>query len=470
MISQRQRGFLNIYSFIVTTMAVVLILLFERSLPFIPEISILDQVDLFPYGVAIFLGMLASSKCLWSGELLQKISLYRTLMLSLQQVGFVAVFIFVLYFASKDMFISRLFLVSYLSILTVFLFITHAFLPRWLASILFPDGDKIPTLFIGRATAWFDLEDWIKGRLVLGMPAVGFIDDIVPTQRESNRMPYLGTVSSLRSILREKNIKQVVLAGWVYDSEKIEEMINVCESEGCRFLVYNNYSDKFVRTLVPISEKGHHFLVLQDEPLQDPIRRIMKRMLDIVISLPVVCFILPPLCVVVYLFQRKQAPGSLFFIRPRGGTNLKEFNMLKFRSMREMDIDPEKEANQAKHGDVRVYKFGQFLRRTSLDEFPQFINVLKGEMSVVGPRPHLLRHDEDFVEKTQRYRNRFFVKPGLTGLAQTSGFRGEITDIEKLHKRVYWDLYYITHWSIMMDIKIIIKTAIQVFFPPKNAY
>ena len=125
---------------------------------------------------------------------------------------------------------------------------------------------------------------------------------------------------------------------------------------------------------------------------------------------------------------------------------------------------------QAKANDVRIYKCGEWLRRTSLDELPQFWNVLRGDMSVVGPRPHMLAHDTKFGEFVEMYRSRFFVKPGITGLAQVNGFRGEISDVEMLEKRIRYDIEYITNWSLWLDIVIIVKTVWFVLRPQKNAY
>ena len=128
------------------------------------------------------------------------------------------------------------------------------------------------------------------------------------------------------------------------------------------------------------------------------------------------------------------------------------------------------EAVQASKGDSRIYPFGQFLRKTSLDEFPQFLNVLLGSMSIVGPRPHVPAHDKLFAQQMNAYRTRFFAKPGITGLAQCNGFRGEITEPALLQHRIEFDLQYIATWSIWLDLQITFKTAYQVLFPPKTAY
>src|SRR5690606_25717954 len=151
--------------------------------------------------------------------------------------------------------------------------------------------------------------------------------------------------------------------------------------EGCRFLIHNGFAATIGRKLISVDEGRESFFAVKEEPLEDPVNRLMKRGLDIVVSLPVVVFLLPPMALVVWVMQRLQAPGPLFFIRTRQGRQQRPFPMLKFRSMVVSLVD---HAGQTKRDDERVYPFGRFLRRHSIDEFPQFINVLKGEMTLVG--------------------------------------------------------------------------------------
>jgi lipopolysaccharide/colanic/teichoic acid biosynthesis glycosyltransferase len=138
-----------------------------------------------------------------------------------------------------------------------------------------------------------------------------------------------------------------------------------------------------------------------------------------------------------------------------------------------MRLEPEDaraEARQASTEDERIFPFGRWMRRHSVDEFPQFWNVLVGEMSIVGPRPYMPLLDEEFRQQTRGYRTRHLVKPGITGLAQSLGFRGEILEAEMLKRRVYWDVYYITHWSVWLDLQITLRTLAQIARPPKTAY
>jgi lipopolysaccharide/colanic/teichoic acid biosynthesis glycosyltransferase len=198
------------------------------------------------------------------------------------------------------------------------------------------------------------------------------------------------------------------------------------------------------------------------------LNRILKRILDICIALPVVIFILPILALWVKTMQCIQAPGPLLYRQERTGAERRTFVIYKFRTM--YCQNREHEHKQASKQDTRIYRFGNFLRRTSLDEFPQFINVLQGNMSVVGPRPHLISHDDSFARQLKVYRDRHFAKPGITGLAQNRGYRGEIRSIEEINNRIQLDLQYIHQWSIWLDLGIIIKTAWQILRPPPSAY
>jgi lipopolysaccharide/colanic/teichoic acid biosynthesis glycosyltransferase len=234
-------------------------------------------------------------------------------------------------------------------------------------------------------------------------------------------------------------------------------------------MVYHNLWERLPVPMVPVIEDEHMFLTVHEEPLEDPFNRGVKRLYDIVVALHIVALVLPPLCLVVWIVQRLQAPGPLMFTRPRGGHRRREFGMLKFRSMYANEADAKQESKQASAGDPRIYPFGRFLRKSSLDEFPQFWNVLVGDMSIVGPRPHLPTHDYEFSLLAKTYRTRQLVKPGITGLAQVRGYRGEISDPELLRHRVQLDIHYITHWSIWLDAQITLQTFLQVFRPPKSA-
>jgi exopolysaccharide biosynthesis polyprenyl glycosylphosphotransferase len=448
--------------------ALVLLPGFAWVLPWIPGLKLEDDVRLAPYAIAILVGMIWAQRGLFSVTLdLHRLTWGEATRLAAKQACIVAVCIFILMFAIKDRGISRLFLGAYLGLLWGGLAIFHARFPALLARWLFSTRELTPTLLIGRADNAAVLDAWLVRRRHLGVVPVGLLLDAPPSSDLRTSVPYLGTWEQLPEHLASRRVAQVILLGWVDDAEAVERMVRCCETAGCRFLIHNDYGARFARRFLAMEEGGHDFLAVQSEPLEDPINRGVKRAIDLLVAVPVVFVILPPACALVWCLQRFNAPGPLFFALPRGGLRQSAFGMLKFRSMHAIPHDV---TRQARVGDSRIYRGGQWLRRTSLDELPQFWNVLRGEMSVVGPRPHLSQHDDDFSRLAPAYHVRSLVKPGITGLAQVKGYRGEINAPEKLHDRVYWDLYYARNWSPIMDIQIVIRTISQVFFPPSSAY
>ena len=425
---------------------------------------------LMPYVLALLSAMALSSRYLQVfAKRFHQLSWVDSARITSCQAVYVALFIFALMFATKDRGISRIFLGSYLGFFWLLgLFLNRA-LPRFLSRQVFGQNQKAPTLFVGSASESDRLNDWMRNKEALGILPIGILtEEGVPA--EDSAYTFLGPIEALGRVIEEHAIAQVIVLSIPTHRVAGRLLIETCQERGCRLLIYSNLADVLQHPMVLLREDGHTFYSLQDEPLEDPFNRILKRCFDLVVSLPVVLFILPPLCLGVWLMQLVQAPGGLFFVQARSGRQGRHFNLFKFRSMFAGNREAGTEAVQAKKGDGRVFSFGRFMRRTSLDEFPQFFNVLRGEMSIVGPRPHMLVHDEEFSRFYRGYRTRHFTKPGITGLAQIRGFRGEITDPQLLQQRVENDLYYIANWSIWLDLQITVKTAWQVFFAPKSAY
>ena len=201
-------------------------------------------------------------------------------------------------------------------------------------------------------------------------------------------------------------------------------------------------------------------------PLANPVNKFVKRTFDIVASL---VFLIPTaiLFPFIYVIIKTQSPGPIFFRQKRTGLDGRDFDMLKFRSMH---VNADADKLQATKDDPRKYPFGNFMRKSNIDELPQFLNVLKGDMSFVGPRPHMLLHTEQYSQLIDKYMVRHFVKPGLTGWAQVTGFRGETKELWQMEGRVKRDIWYIEHWSIWLDIRIIWMTFKTIFIHDKNAY
>lgn len=195
--------------------------------------------------------------------------------------------------------------------------------------------------------------------------------------------------------------------------------------------------------------------------------RMLKRGFDILFSLCFLCLVFPFVLLAVFVLTECTMPGKLFFVQKRTGLNGKTFKCYKFRTMRQ---NAQSDVLQAAKGDERVTRWGYIMRKTSLDETPQFINVLLGDMSIVGPRPHMLKHTDEFTEMVDGYMLRHQVKPGVTGWSQVNGYRGEIRKVEDIQNRVKFDLWYIDNWSFALDMRIIIKTITLCFGNDRHAF
>ena len=224
--------------------------------------------------------------------------------------------------------------------------------------------------------------------------------------------------------------------------------------------IYSKKLDFTYYDFLPISS-------MRKIPTDEPINLFVKRIFDITFSLVVIIGVLSWLTPILGLIIKIESKGPIFFKQKRNGLDYKEFYCFKFRSMRP---NPEAHLHQIKKNDPRVTRIGKIIRKTSIDELPQFINVLKGDMSVVGPRPHMVSHTHMYAEKIDKFMVRHFIKPGITGLAQVSGFRGEVEDDNFITNRVKYDIFYLENWSIIMDLRIVIKTVIDALAGDEKAY
>lgn len=206
---------------------------------------------------------------------------------------------------------------------------------------------------------------------------------------------------------------------------------------------------------------------LRDIPLDDPINQWIKRIFDVVFSLIIIVGVLSWLIPILAIFIKMESKGPVFFKQMRNGLNYHEFNCYKFRSMR---LNAIADIEQVSKNDPRITNSGRFMRKTSIDELPQFFNVFLGDMSVVGPRPHMVSHTEMYARKVDKFMVRHFIKPGITGLAQTNGFRGEVENDKDIIYRVKYDIFYMENWSILLDLKIIFMTIVNAIKGDKKAY
>ncbi|MBI5422636.1 MAG: exopolysaccharide biosynthesis polyprenyl glycosylphosphotransferase [Opitutae bacterium] len=474
MLLNRHRGLAELHS----AAALLLVALFfwvyaEFTIEFLSEIvRVTTETPLMPYFLSVVLGMLLAGRAVSArGWRLTELGAGGALALASQQVAVVALVVFAMMFATQDRSISRLFLGTFLVFVWGGLAILHVVLPRWLAGLVYGGGARIPALVLARAENMPEIEAWLAGRRHLGLDVTGYVSwQALPEGSIPPLRGWLGASGELAELIRRSRAGQVIFWELPAESALVRGAVEICQTEGARVLLRQDIDERLGHPAVSVEVGGQHYFTLHDEPLEEPLNRAMKRVFDIAVALPVVVLVLPPLALVVWLVQRRQSPGPLLHIRARAGEQRQQFSMLKFRTMHVAPADARSEALQASRDDARVYPFGRFLRRHSLDEFPQFWNVLIGEMSVVGPRPVMPLLDEEFERRAKAYRTRHYVKPGITGLAQSEGLRGEITSPELLEERVRRDLRYIAEWSIWLDVQITLATLRQVFRPPGSAY
>ncbi len=362
---------------------------------------------------------------------------------------------------TKDVAISRTFLLVFLGLLTVTLAVSAVLLPKLITSMFFGRHRRCRTVLVGDVGNSEALIDWVRSKAIFGLEFVGVIsDDIAPG------FHHLGSRADLAEILPRSGA-HVVLADSTSHREELRSMKQICDRHGVRLIFPCSLATGVQEPVSFIEDGGLQFLSFRSEPLECPINRLLKRTLDFAMAGAVLVCVLPPLCLLVWLAQRFQSPGPLFHRQMRVGRQNRLFRIFKFRTMHVGDFD---ETVQATSEDPRVFPLGRLLRRLSLDEIPQFLNVLLGDMSIVGPRPHLAAHEDRFATVSHAYRVRNLIKPGITGLAQVRGYRGETRVDADIVNRTDSDLFYLENWSLTMDLTIIGKTALQIFRAPASAY
>ena len=325
-------------------------------------------------------------------------------------------------------------------------------------------------VIVGTDAVSLQLYDHLKHDLTLGFQILGFFDFDKKGKDIGNLdgVSYLGDRSQLLDYLSKNVIDEVY---WKLTGENdpyLKSVVAYCENNLIRLRMIPYFE------LSVLGRKPHidmynliPVVTLRKEPLQIPMNRVLKRLFDIVFSFLVLLLLAPTLFVLIAILIKFYSPGPIFFKQLRSGENNKEFWCLKFRTMK---VNALSDQLQATKNDDRITPLGRFLRKTSLDELPQFWNVLTGEMSVVGPRPHMLKHTEEYSQTISKFLVRHFAKPGITGWAQIKGFRGETKELEDMKKRVEADIWYVENWSLLLDIRIVLVTVWNMFRGEKNAY
>ncbi|ANE47061.1 UDP-phosphate glucose phosphotransferase [Paenibacillus swuensis] len=299
----------------------------------------------------------------------------------------------------------------------------------------------------------------------LGFEVLGFLDDHkdVHDQPNENMKPILGAIDDLEATLKEHLVDEVIIALPLDAHHKYAQIINVCERDGVKTLIIPDFFDVLPSRPYFDNFAGIPLINVRDIPLDEVRNRLLKRAFDILFSAATL-LIISPLLLLIALAVKLDSKGPIIYKQERVGLNRRNFFMYKFRSMR-TDYAHTSDTGWTVKDDPRMTALGKLLRRTSLDELPQFLNVLLGHMSVVGPRPERPYYVEQFKEDIPKYMVKHHIRPGITGWAQMNGLRGD-TSIEE---RIKHDIFYIENWTFLFDLKIIMKTFVNGFVN-KNAY
>lgn len=468
MIRHRIDGFLCLHSAVIAVLNAGVFLGVVTFFRMTPIIVLNENANFTLY----FLGTLLAS--LWFHRHLRatarnylNLSASACLRLTSHQLMRLMLVMFGIAFVTKDVGVSRIFLSCFIAVAGNVLFLANLYLPRLLVRI-FATPTRRRTAIVASGADAVKLQAWLARYAELGLDQiVGYIAE--EPVRTDFPLPYLGQPAQLEELVEKDMLDQVFIDQASFHGPRSRKMVAQCERHGCRVRSFINISTLLPSPTAAFEHDGQYaFATVTPEPLQSPLNRVVKRLFDIAVAVPVVVFVLPPVLLLTAIFQRFQSRGPILYCQLRSGIDRRRFLIFKIRTMHLSDGS--RVAQQARRGDDRIYPFGRFLRRTSLDELPQFINVLRGEMSVNGPRPHLLEHDEAFAQLIGYYRKRHFVKPGITGLAQAKGYRGEVARPEIIARRVRYDMHYIAKWSLLLDIRILFSTIRQIVAPPHSAY
>lgn len=404
-------------------------------------------------------------------RLLLKLGVYQNIIFAdeiVQRTFYLVMIHMVMYLAALSLFhiedVSRLFLFMLFGILSISMSCWRLLFRFSLKRYRKKGFNYKLVVILGTKKNGLALYKEMIGDVGYGYKVLGFFDERAPSGVISYN--YLGDLDVALEYISNNPVDEVYCAYSDAKRRKIREIIGYCENNCIRFFMVPQ-----MREIVPkqyeLSALGAiPVLSLHKEPLQLVHNRIIKRFFDVFFSLFVLIVVFPLVFIVVGLLIKLTSRGPIFFGQRRNGEMGNIFICYKFRSM---VVNNDSDKKQTVHDDPRKTWIGNIIRKTSIDELPQFYNVLKGDMSVVGPRPHMLEHTRVYSELVDKYMLRHLVKPGITGWAQIHGLRGEIRDVDFMQKRVEADVWYIEHWSFFLDLKIIYKTLIGALVGDKHA-
>ena len=358
---------------------------------------------------------------------------------------------------------SRSMLIFFVSFNVLFMMI-HRVVVRCIVVSLGKRGiNQKAVLLVGYSRATEQYIDRLIANPEWGYVVRGILDDRIPAGVEYKGVKVLGNLANLEFILPENKLDEIGITLALEDYNKLESIVSMCEKSGVHTKFIPDYNSIIPSSPYTEDLMGLPVINIRHVPLTNIVNRVVKRTIDIIGSL-VAIIIFSPVMLIAAIGISASKGGSVIFKQERVGLHNKPFIMYKFRTMIEQSAEDE-ESKWTKKNDERVTPFGKWLRKTSLDEIPQFFNILKGDMSLIGPRPERPYFVEQYKEKIPRYMVKHQVRPGLTGWAQVNGLRGD----SSIRKRIEYDIYYIENWTLLFDIKILLMTFITGFIN-KNAY
>jgi Undecaprenyl-phosphate glucose phosphotransferase len=377
-------------------------------------------------------------------------------------VYFVHLFLLLLFFVSlkRSDYYSRLFLVYFYAGAGISIFIWHFYFMRLLRFYRSRGRGGRKVVLLGDGKALQKLAQQLSTKNDYGLKLLGFYGEHADTS-----LPLSGDEQALEIQLDSLDVDEIYAAFPANDPRWLK-WYRLADQHLIRFRMVPDLDLTLANRLQIDFIDRIPVLTQRTEPLEKYHNRLIKRFLDVVVSVLMMVLVFPCLVPLIALFIKLEDGGPIFFKQDRAGLNGSRFSIYKFRSLR---VSQEDTSKQVVRADKRLTRIGKFMRRHSLDELPQFFNVLRGEMSVIGPRPHMLEHTEEYRQHVEHFMVRHFVKPGITGLAQIKGFRGQIHKKEDIEARIAADVYYLENWSILLELRILFTTVFKVFWPDRAA-
>lgn len=374
----------------------------------------------------------------------------------------VAVMVLILYLTHKEHF-SRTMLFIFYGLNMILELCARVFLRTFLRNIRKKGFNQKHIVLVGYSRATEAYIDRIIAYPQWGYNIVGILDDVKETGTKYRGREVIGKITDIEKVIEENDLDEMVITLSISEYSKLEGIVAKCEKSGIHTKFIPDYNNIIPTRAYTEDVLGLPVINIRRVPLSSNLNRFVKRTADILFSI-FALILFSPIMLIIAILVKTTSKGPVIYKQDRVGLHNRNFKMYKFRSMAVTEDGSDK-SKWTTPDDPRVTKVGKFIRKTSLDELPQFINVLKGDMSVVGPRPERPFYVDKFKEEIPRYMIKHQVRPGITGWAQVKGYRGDTS----IRKRIECDLYYIENWSVFFDIKILFFTIFKGFIN-KNAY